>query len=244
MSVEDLNVLFADNHLLVVEKPAGMPTVPDESRDLSLLEMGKAWIKQEYSKPGEVFLGVVQRLDRPVSGVICFARTSKAAARLTKAFGEQAAHKTYLAIGVGELDAGLGREGEVRQWLVKDRESNRVTAFASEPTGRDSRGGAKGGAKLAVTRWRWQEQISVAGGARTLLEMEPVTGRSHQLRLAARSLGVTLLGDVKYGRGSEPLEDRSIALHAWRLEFEHPVKREKVEFEVLPPERDWWRGWS
>ena len=232
-----LEVLFVDNHLLVVAKPAGLPSVPDASGDESLFERAKLWIKREYEKPGEVFLGIVQRLDRPVSGVLCLARTSKAAARLTKAFGAREAHKTYLAIGRGALPPGSADRGELEQWLVKDHERNRVTSFASEP-----RGGV--GAKLAVTRWRRLDERSIAGEPCTLFEFEPLTGRSHQLRLAARALGTPLLGDLRYAPGTEPLADKSIALHARRLAFEHPVRREPVAFDAALPDRSWWGDWD
>lgn len=231
-----LDVLFADNHLLVVDKPAGVPSVPDESGDESLLDLGKAWIKREYAKPGNVFLGVVQRLDRPVSGVLVFARTSKAAARLTRAFGEQAAHKTYWALGVVQAGGEARTSGDLRQWLAKDRERNRVAAFGNQ-------GAAPSGAKLAHTRWRRVGAAAYRGLELAALELEPVTGRSHQLRVAARSLGWPLLGDVKYGKGLEPLADRSIALHARELRLEHPTTREELCFRAKPPARDWWAVW-
>jgi 23S rRNA pseudouridine1911/1915/1917 synthase len=235
--VSALDVLFVDNHLLVVDKPAGLPSVPDASGDESLFERAKAWLKVEFERPGDVFLGIVQRLDRPVSGVLCFARTSKAAARLTKAFGAKDAHKTYLAIGAGALPAGSPDHGELEEWLVKDHDKNRVTSFREEP-----RAGV--GAKLAITRWRRLEERVVRGARETLFAFEPVTGRSHQLRLAARALGTPLLGDLRYAPGSEPLADRSIALHARRLAFVHPVRKQPVAFEAEPPERAWWRGWA
>lgn len=232
-----LHVVYVDNHLLVVTKPAGMPTVPDASKDESLFDLSKEWLKQEFDKPGKVFLGIVQRLDRPVSGVVCFARTSKAAARLTAAFGSKDAHKTYLAIGAGTLEPGAPEEGEIRQWLRKHRSKNYVTSFAREPHESE-------GAKLAITRWRKLEERQIDGRPCTLFEFEPITGRSHQLRVAAKALGTPLLGDVKYARDLDALEDRSIALHARRLSFEHPVKKEPVSFEAAFPVRSWWAGWD
>lgn len=236
-----LEVLFADNHLLVVAKPAGVPTVPDDSRDESLLDQAKAWVKVEYQKPGAVFLGVVQRLDRPVSGVLVFARTSKAAARLTAAFGKRTAHKTYHALGVPGAGGGRmpapGSAGELVQWLAKDREKNRVHTFGSEDA-------APEGAKRAVTRWRCVGAAEWEGTPLARLELKPVTGRSHQLRLAARALGLPLLGDVKYGRGLAPLPDRSIGLHARALGVTHPTTRVEHTFTAAHPERAWWRVWS
>ena len=226
-----MRILHADNHLLVVQKPAGLPCVPDESGDESLLEQAKGWVKREYQKPGAVFLGVVHRLDRPVSGVVLFARTSKAAARLTKAFQEQRVSKTYLALG---LRPPRSTEGELEQWLLKDRERNRVRVVTGE---------RPAGAKLARTRFCAEVYRSLLGGApaeRVRFELRPRSGRSHQLRVACASLGSPLLGDLRYG-ASKPLADRSIALHAWRLGLEHPTTREAMTFEADLPERDWWR---
>ena len=178
-----LDVLYADNHLLVVAKPAGLPVVPDSSGDPSLVDLAKAWIAREHDKPGAVFLGVVHRLDRPVSGVVCLARTSKAAARLTAAFKARRVHKTYLGLGVGPWPVGLEQEGEVVQWLHKDKRQNRVHAWSRA-------GAAPAEAKQAVSRYRrlaGDEQLQ-------LLRLEPHTGRSHQLRLAARALGLPLAG--------------------------------------------------
>jgi 23S rRNA pseudouridine1911/1915/1917 synthase len=206
----ELEVLLCDNHLLVVAKPAGLPSVPDSSGDESLLERAKLWVKQRYRKPGAVFLGVVQRLDRPVSGVLVFARTSKAAARLSEALREQRAEKRYWAIAEGEPRE---QQGELVQWLWKDEPHNRVHV----------RGAASAGAREARTRWR----VLARGGGRTLYELQPASGRSHQLRVAAASLGTPLCGDLKYGARAA-LEDQSIALHARELAFEHPVTRERV----------------
>ena len=221
--MSELRVLHVCNHLLVVDKPACVPTVPDASGDESLLESAKAWIAREYDKPGAVFLGVVQRLDRPVSGVICFARTSKAADRLTSQLKAKRMRKTYWAL-CGAWSAE--DEGELRQWLVKNPVTNRVTAHRS----------AREGAKEAITRWRVRERREDL----TWLELEPVTGRTHQLRVAAASLGSPLLGDLKYG-AAEPLPDKSIALHARALELEHPTRREAMRFEADPPRVGPWR---
>lgn len=218
-----LVVLHSDNHLLAVRKPAGLPIVPDESGDESLFDLARSWVEQEFAKPGRAFLGVVHRLDRPVSGVVLFARTSKAAARLTNQFRERTVEKLYLGVCEGEL---RGREGRVEHWLLKDRTSNRVVVCASE----------RAGAKRAVTSWR----VLASQAGRTLVELRPETGRSHQLRVAVASLGAPLLGDLKYG-ASEPLADKSVALHALRLEVEHPTLHERLTLRAKPPEREWWQ---
>ncbi len=206
-----------DNHLLVVRKPSGLPTVPDASGDPSLLDLGKAWIVREFSKPGAAFLGVVHRLDRPVSGVVCLARTSKAAGRLQPAFAERRVLKKYW----GVLESAPDQvQGELVQWLFKDRQRNTVQVVGeSHPQ-----------AKRAVTRWR----VLAERGGRCLVELEPATGRSHQLRVAMASLERPLVGDLRYGAG-EPLPDRSVALHALSLELDHPVGGERLTFTAAPP---------
>ncbi len=207
-------ILHDDNHVLALIKPAGVPSVPDESRDESALDAARDFVKQHYSKPGAVFLGVVHRLDRPVGGIIVFARTSKAATRLSEQFRASRVRKIYLALGVGRVE---GREGDVEQWLLKDTERNTVSVVAEETPG----------AKLARTHWR----VLAADAGTTLFEFEPFSGRSHQLRLAARTLGAPLAGDLKYG-AARALEDGSVALFAARLELEHPTLKTKLVLEV------------
>ncbi|MDA1260886.1 MAG: RluA family pseudouridine synthase [Planctomycetota bacterium] len=207
-----LHILFEDNHLLAVDKPACMPAVPDASGDPSLLEAAKAYLKLKYAKPGEVFLGVVHRLDRPVSGVLLFARTSKAASRLSESWRSGAVRKEYL--GWSEERSARAEaegEGEVEQWLVKDEARNLVQAVPAARAGVD-------GAKRAVTRWR----ILRADASGTRLALEPLSGRSHQLRVACSALGLPLAGDLKYG-AARALPDARIGLHASRLVVPHPV---------------------
>ncbi len=223
--VAGLNVLLADNHLLAVCKPAGLPVVPDSSGDSSLLDQAKAWVAEDKNKPGAVFLGVVHRLDRPVSGVVLFARTSKAASRLSAAWRDGLVEKTYQAMGLGdppaEADDPVGESGLCEQWLLKDHERNlvRVVAEGTE------------GARLARTTWR----VLAAKEGQVCFELAPQTGRSHQLRVACASLGCPLLGDLKYG-AERPLPDKSIALHAQRLVFPHPVGGAEVEVTApMPP---------
>jgi 23S rRNA pseudouridine1911/1915/1917 synthase len=215
-AARSLVVVHEDNHLLVIDKPAGLATVPDSSGDESALDLGKAWIRERHAKPGAVFLGVVHRLDRPVSGLVVFARTSKAASRLAGAMKGAAFAKTYLGVVEG---GSFEDAGEVRHHLVKDERANRVRWHARATTG----------SKEAWTRYRVLERR----GERALLLLEPVTGRSHQLRAACASLGGPLLGDLKYG-AREPLRDASIALHAARLAFPHPTRDETVDLVAAP----------
>ncbi|MFN0007383.1 MAG: RluA family pseudouridine synthase [Planctomycetota bacterium] len=217
-----LRVLHCDNHVLGVVKPAGIPTVPDSSGDESLLDLAKAWVRAEFEKPGNVFLGVVHRLDRPVSGVLVFARTSKAAARLSVSLRERSAEKIYWGVGEGEAreDSGL-----LEQWLEKDPARNRVHAFRE----------ARATAKRALTRWR----VLARRPGRTLYEFVPETGRPHQLRVCAASLGTPLLGDLKYG-AREALPDASVALHARALTIAHPTLGTPLRLLAAPPALPVW----
>ncbi|PCJ54468.1 MAG: RNA pseudouridine synthase [Planctomycetota bacterium] len=217
-----LEVLHVDNHVLVVVKPACQPVVPDDSGDDSLFEQAKEWVKKEYNKPGDVFLGVVHRLDRPVSGVVVFARTSKGASRLSAAWQRHEVQKTYLAWSRATLKEGVAQEGEWRQWLWKDRGRNRVII------------GQREGAKEAITLWKVL-RVTTKG---TLLELQPKTGRAHQLRVACASMGLVLAGDLKYG-AEQPLRDRSVGLHALSLEFKHPTKDDVLCFTAPAPS---WAG--
>ncbi len=220
-----LRVLHVDNHVLVVLKPPGVPTVPDASGDESLLDAARAWIKDEFAKPGKVFLGVVHRLDRPISGVVVLARTSKAARRLAEAFRARSVEKEYWGVSDAAPREAAGR---LETWLAKDAEQNRVRAV-----------GPEGAGKQAITRWRTLGESRRGGGLRVLLELVPETGRPHQLRHAAASLGAPLLGDLKYG-AARPLPDKSIALHARRLVFPHPTRDELLSFtSAVPPTAVW-----
>ena len=205
-------VLYEDNHLIVVDKPANMPCVPDETRDLSTYDWVRQYIKKKKNKPGNVFLGIFQRLDRPVSGVLAFAKTSKAARRLNEAIKGSGLRKYYLAITVGLPPKAQGRE---YLWLKKDRRKN-VVAISHYGVG-----------QRAVTKWRLMRKI---GANRGLVLLEPETGRPHQLRITLANMGCPIEGDVKYGAPT-PLKDRSIALHSTILQLFHPVK--KVELYIL-----------
>lgn len=204
-----LTVLYEDNHCLAVDKPARLLTMGDATGEQTLLDLAKDYIKQAYDKPGAVFLGVVHRLDRPVSGVVLFARTSKAAARLSEQFRERSVEKTYRAIVEGVPPE---REAVLQDWLWKDPGRN-VTQVVREGTP-----GAQQAA-LAIKRLK-------TNGTRSLVEVKPVTGRSHQIRIQLASRNWPILGDAKYG--STVRLDGSVALHASSLTFRHPTKGEEV----------------
>jgi 23S rRNA pseudouridine1911/1915/1917 synthase len=221
----NLRRLHTDNHLFVVVKPAGIPTVPDASRDTSLFDLVQEAIRVEKQKPGKAFLGVVQRLDRPVGGVLVFARTSKAAARLTAQFKEHTIGRRYWAVTEGVPP----REGVVEHTLAKDPATNVVRVV---PAGAP-------GAKLSRTAYR----VVAARGRTALVELTPASGRSHQLRVAMASLGTPLVGDRKYG-AERPLEDRSVALFAHTLELDHPTTKERLRFSAQPPSEFAWRPYA
>lgn len=212
-------VLYEDNHLLAVEKPANLPVQADRSGDDDLLSILKDYIGHKYHKPGAVYLGLVHRLDRPVGGAMVFARTSKAAARLTQAFASHAQDKRYLAVLQGEM-----RESRVLEdWLRKNPADGMVRVT---PPGTD-------GAKLA----RLQTVPLCVREGLTLVEVRLFTGRAHQIRVQHAHAGYPLWGDARYG-GGRP--GQQIALWAASLQLEHPVRHEPMRFTSAPPASGAW----
>ena len=209
-----LNILYEDNHLLVVEKPVNIPVQADSSGDMDLLRALKAYIRQAYNKPGEAYLGLVHRLDRPVGGVMVFARTSKAAARLTDQFQNRAAKKRYAAVAEGRAQSGA----QLTDWLVKD-----ACTFSSAvvPEG-------TAGAKLARLRYAL---LAEQEGA-SLLDVALFTGRAHQIRVQLAHAGLPIVGDQRYNPRARP--GAQIALWAYALTLRHPTLGEEMTFTLLP----------
>ncbi|ROQ90242.1 RluA family pseudouridine synthase [Desulfosoma caldarium] len=209
-------VLHVDNHLLAVYKPAGLLVQGDPSGDLSLLDLARKWIKERYKKPGNVFVGLVHRLDRPVSGLVLLARTSKAASRLSAVFRENRAQKIYLAVVEGRPSRACATlvHGLIRQ------ESKSVAVLPVKTPGTQR-------AELHYRTVAFSDQ-------RTLLAVHLKTGRKHQIRAQLAHEGCPIVGDVRYGAPT-PLPYRSIALHAWKLTLPHPTKGEAVEISCPLP---------
>ncbi|WP_213583616.1 RNA pseudouridine synthase [Paenibacillus sp. J2TS4] len=222
----NIPILYEDNHVLVVVKPVNMPTQEDDSKDPDLLSVLKQDIKVRYQKPGNVFLGLVHRLDRPVGGVMVFAKTSKAASRLSDIIRTRKLDKSYLAVVHGTPKASRGR---LIHYLRKDSKTNTVY---SVPKGKD-------GAKEAILDY---SVIRSAEGL-SLVEIHLLTGRPHQIRVQMATEGCPLYGDQRYGQGRNR-PGQQIALWSSRLSFEHPVKREIVTFTCAPPQTFPWTNWE
>ena len=205
-----LDILFADNHHLVVNKPAGLLVQGDRSGRGTLLDLAKAWLAEEYDKPGGVFLGLVHRLDRTTSGAVVLARTSKAAGRLSEQFRRGTPEKTYLAIVEGVVPP----EGVWEDALVPDGHGTKVG-----PGGKPAR--------LSFVRLE-------AGEGQSLVKVRLETGRKHQIRAQFAHRGHPLLGDRRYG-AARPFRKDAVALHAWRLRFDHIVSGERIRCEAPPP---------
>lgn len=211
----DLPFLFEDNHVLVVNKPSGLLSQADLTGDLDVLTVVKHILKQRDQKPGNVYLGLVHRLDRPVSGAMILAKTSKSASRLSEALRQRTLHKVYWAIVEGTPEP---REALLENRLRKDPRQKR-SFIAVPPEG-----------KLARLGYR----VLRSGPSSSLLEVELLTGLHHQIRVQLSHIGHPILGDRKYGAAA-PFEAGVIALHARRLRFDHPVQRKPIEVEAELP---------
>ncbi len=215
----NLKILFIDNHLIAVHKPAGLLVQGDSSGEPSLLDLTKEWLKNKFNKPGNVYLGLLHRIDRPVSGVVLFARTSKAASRISHQFREREVRKIYRAVAQGKL---LPESGKLEHYLKKER-SLKATVFPKPAPH----------AQRAELSYRTLQILDKA----CILEIELMTGRFHQIRAQLAFSGCPILGDLKY-RSTVKLRDNRIALFARSLEFAHPVSGEPMCIVADPP-----RGW-
>ena len=203
----DLKVYYADNHLLVVENPENMPTCLDESNDYDLLSLCKDYLKEKYNKPGNVYLGLVHRLDRPVGGIMVFAKTSKAASRLSKAINDKKFQKEYLAV---VEDNNLPEKDILIDNLLKDEKTNMVKV--------DRRGKKS---ELAYKVLKRKDGLA-------LVHIYLKTGRSHQIRVQFSSRNHALWGDQRYNK--KAIKGQQIALHSYSISFPHPVTKEILNF--------------
>jgi len=217
-----MKVLYEDNHIIVVEKMPNVPSQADKTGDEDMLTIIKSYLKEKYNKPGNVYLGLVHRLDRPVGGVMVFAKTSKAASRLSEEIRNKTFKKTYLAIVNGKMES---ESGEYVDYLWKDEKQN--TSYVVKEGKKNSKL-----AKLNYEVIAYNEKENVS-----LVKINLQTGRHHQIRVQFSSRMHALYGDSKYhGRGA----GTGICLWAYKIKFVHPVKKEEMEFEDFPPKEGMW----
>ena len=205
-----LNILYEDNHIIVVEKKENILSQSDITGDKDLLSMVKEYVKEKYNKPGNVYIGLVHRLDRPVGGIMVFAKTSKAAKRLNEQIKNNSFKKTYLAILDGILET---KKGELVNYLLKDEKTHTSKVVLD-------------GGKLSKLEYEVIDYID----DKTLVKINLLTGRHHQIRVQFSYIGYPLYGDQLYGKEN----NEQIRLYAYKLEFDHPTTKERLEFKLLP----------
>ena len=220
MEYTDLKILYEDNHIIVVLKPQNVPSQEDSSGDKDMLTLVKEYIKIKYDKPGNVFVGLVHRLDRPTGGVMVFAKTSKAAERLCAQIVSGEFTKRYFAITVG---TPRDRQARLTDYLVKDEKENIVRRVPAKIEG----------AKQAVLDYKVLDALDEIA----LLDIHLITGRSHQARVQLQNMGTPIFGDAKYG-GDTLAKGHNLALWARELSFLHPTSKERLVFKVFPPTDD------
>lgn len=221
--MQNLNVIYEDNHIIVVEKPVNIPSQGDKTKDKDMLSIIKEYLKEKYNKPGDVYLGLIHRLDRPVGGVMVFAKTSKAAARLSEQVRLKEFKKTYLVI----VDGKMEKESDTLEDYLLKNEKNNMSKVVKEGTKNSKL------AKLDYEVLTYNEEINLS-----VLKINLHTGRHHQIRVQLSSRNHSIYGDQKYGgRG----HGKQIALWAYKLCIDHPVKREKMEFIAMPKTEGSWK---
>ena len=221
--MKNLNVIYEDNHIIVVEKPVNIPSQQDKTNDVDMLTLIKDYLKERYNKPGNVYLGLVHRLDRPVGGIMVFAKTSKAAARLSESIRNKEFNKYYLVIADGKFDK---QSGVLEDYLLKNERTN---------TSKVVKEGTKNAkyARLEYEVIKYNEEIDLS-----VVKVKLDTGRHHQIRLQLASRNHSICGDQKYGtRG----RGKQISLWAYKLEFPHPITKEIMSFELEPEHVGSWK---
>ena len=214
--MSNLNILYEDNHIIVVEKIINIPSQADSSKDMDMVTLIKNYLKKKYNKPGNVYLGLVHRLDRPVGGVMVFAKTSKAASRLTESIKKHEFHKKYYAVVRGYLEK---KEATLIDYISKDQNNNAIIDNAGKY------------AELSYKVVKEKDDLS-------LVDIDLMTGRHHQIRIQFKNIRHPLYGDQRYGEQDK----KQIALYAYKLEFIHPVKKELMTFTNYP-NNSFWNFW-
>lgn len=222
--MEDLKILYEDNHIIVVVKKPGIPTQEDKTGDKDMLTIVKEYIKVKYNKPGNVYLGLVHRLDRMVGGVMVFAKTSKAASRISEYIRQKNVKKRYLAVVNGTLPVS-NEKVELRNYLVKNERLN-----MSKVVDKNTKG-----SKEAILEYKVLKNFNYNGKDYSLVDIDLHTGRHHQIRVQFANIGHPLYGDVKYGQKVNKV-GQNLALFSYYLSFFHPTKDEYLEFEFKPNE--------
>ncbi len=222
----DLEIIYEDNHLIAINKPNGMLVHADDTGDTSLEEVLKEYLKEKYAKPGNVFLQSCHRLDRPVSGALIFAKTSKGKERMRQLFTERKVDKTYLALVETCPDP---YEADLENWMYKNREKNIVEIVKGE----------RPGAVKARTKYKTLGAV----GKYFLVRLHPITGKSHQLRVHMRFIGSPILGDIKYG-GASVYDPKIILLHCRQMEFVHPIQQILIVLKADLPGHSHWNRYQ
>ena len=219
-----IDVLFEDNHIIIINKEAGELVQGDSTGDKTLVDKVKLYLKKKYKKPGEVFLGLVHRIDRPTSGIVICAKTSKALTRLNEQFKKRNVEKKYLAIVKNPFTI---ESRTLTNWIAKNPRINKSFVFKNQNSK----------TKKAILSFRIQKKIQNY----TLLEIHLKTGRHHQIRVQLSNMGYPIVGDLKYGaKRSNP--DASICLHSTELNFEHPVRKKLIQIKANPPTKHLWNA--
>ena len=220
--MQDLKILYEDNHIIIVVKPAGIPVQQDKTSDLDMLTIIKAYLKEKYNKPGNVYLGLVHRLDRMVGGVMVFAKTSKAASRISEYIRQKNVKKRYLAIVNGKMDV-TGDVVELKDYLVKNERLNMSRVVDKSVKG----------SKESILEYKVIKNFKYNNKEYSLVDIDLHTGRHHQIRVQFANISHPLYGDIKYGNKINKV-GQNLALFSYYLSFFHPTKDEYLEFKFLP----------
>ncbi len=220
--MQDLKILYEDNHIIVVVKPAGIPVQQDKTSDLDMLTIIKAYLKEKYNKPGNVYLGLVHRLDRMVGGVMVFAKTSKAASRISEYIRQKNVKKRYLAIVNGKMDV-TGKTVELKDYLIKNERLNMSRVVDKSVKG----------SKESTLEYKVIKNFKYNNKEYSLVDIDLHTGRHHQIRVQFANISHPLYGDIKYGNKINKV-GQNLALFSYYLSFFHPTKDEYLEFKFLP----------